>query len=319
MKEVLLAFALFTCITHQSFSQGVSIGIGATAPDSSAILELSAVNKGFLPPRLTTTERDNILNPATGLIIYNTNTHTLNYYNGTQWLNTDPGLTTVTQNISLLNSSTVNGNDGFAYAITDAGFSFLPLPYLNQGYRDTFSTNQVVLYGISTTTFVGNAYAFDSAGVWKPQSLQYVNQGYKATASRNQIVLFGTSNVTGNNGYAYGLAANGTWVTQVLPYMNQGYKSIASENQVVLYGTTNTGNPGIAFAFKTDGTWISQTLPYLNQGYKSTASRNQIVVFGTSNVIGSSGSAFLLTSNGNWVSQSLPYIIQGYGSSSTRN
>ena len=42
--------------------------------------------KGFLLPRMTTTQRDAISSPATGLMVYDTTGNTLDVYNGTQWL-----------------------------------------------------------------------------------------------------------------------------------------------------------------------------------------------------------------------------------------
>jgi hypothetical protein len=48
------------------------VGIGTTAPDISSILDVSANSKGLLMPRLTTLEREAIVSPATGLMIYNT-------------------------------------------------------------------------------------------------------------------------------------------------------------------------------------------------------------------------------------------------------
>ena len=61
-----------------------SVGIGAT-PTASAALEVSSTSKGLLPPRLTTTQRDAIASPATGLTLYNTTTGRLNTWNGTSW------------------------------------------------------------------------------------------------------------------------------------------------------------------------------------------------------------------------------------------
>jgi hypothetical protein len=40
---------------------------------------------GFIPPKMTTVERNNIKNPAEGLTIYNTTTHKLNIFTGTVW------------------------------------------------------------------------------------------------------------------------------------------------------------------------------------------------------------------------------------------
>ena len=42
-------------------------------------------NKGFLPPRMSTTQRNNISGPVSGLIIYNTTTGKLNLYGASYW------------------------------------------------------------------------------------------------------------------------------------------------------------------------------------------------------------------------------------------
>lgn len=56
----------------QIFDNGTSIGIGTTSPNSSAILDLSATTKGFLPPRMTESERLAISSPTIGLMVYQT-------------------------------------------------------------------------------------------------------------------------------------------------------------------------------------------------------------------------------------------------------
>ncbi len=67
-----------------ALSSGGSVGIGGAAP-ASAALAVTSTTKGFLPPRMTLTERDAIGVPAAGLTVYNTTTNQLNTWNGTQW------------------------------------------------------------------------------------------------------------------------------------------------------------------------------------------------------------------------------------------
>ena len=57
-----------------------NIGIGTTSP--SKILDITSTTSGFLPPRMTTTQRDAISSPIAGEIIYNTTTNVLNFYDG---------------------------------------------------------------------------------------------------------------------------------------------------------------------------------------------------------------------------------------------
>jgi hypothetical protein len=61
-----------------------NVGIGGTA-NAAAILDAASTTKGFLPPRMTTAQRDAITTPPAGLMVYNTSTNKLNFYNGSAW------------------------------------------------------------------------------------------------------------------------------------------------------------------------------------------------------------------------------------------
>jgi hypothetical protein len=52
---------------------------------ASALLELTSTTRGFLPPRMTTTQKNAIATPASGLVVYDTTTNKLACYNGTTW------------------------------------------------------------------------------------------------------------------------------------------------------------------------------------------------------------------------------------------
>ncbi|OXA65971.1 hypothetical protein B0A58_16035, partial [Flavobacterium branchiophilum NBRC 15030 = ATCC 35035] len=65
MKK-LLTFLIFTA----SISGIAQVGIGTTNPDVSSILDVKSTSKGFLPPRMTQSNRDGIATPANGLLIY---------------------------------------------------------------------------------------------------------------------------------------------------------------------------------------------------------------------------------------------------------
>lgn len=62
-----------------------SVITGGTSVNASSQLQVDSTTKGFLPPRMTTTQRDAISSPATGLMVYNTTTLATNVYNGTGW------------------------------------------------------------------------------------------------------------------------------------------------------------------------------------------------------------------------------------------
>lgn len=61
-------------------------GIGTTTPDHSSLLDIVSISKGVLIPRMTVTQRNAIIKPSTGLLIFQTNsTPGFYYYNGIKW------------------------------------------------------------------------------------------------------------------------------------------------------------------------------------------------------------------------------------------
>lgn len=62
-----------------------NVGFGTATPDASAKVDVSSTTQGFLPPRMTTIQRDAISSPASGLMVFNTTTSKMNFYNGSAW------------------------------------------------------------------------------------------------------------------------------------------------------------------------------------------------------------------------------------------
>jgi len=90
-------FAMLTLAFIGLSTATAQVGIGTETPDPSAKLDLTSSSQGFLPPRMTEAERNNITTPATGLIIYCTDCGTdgeLQVYNGTDWTNVVGGAAT---------------------------------------------------------------------------------------------------------------------------------------------------------------------------------------------------------------------------------
>lgn len=82
MKKAFV-FILFFLMQH-SYSQ---VGIGTTSPDNSATLDVTSISSGVLIPRMTQIQKNAIISPATGLLIYqNDGVSGFWYYNGTAWI-----------------------------------------------------------------------------------------------------------------------------------------------------------------------------------------------------------------------------------------
>lgn len=76
---------IFTVLLTLSASLLAQVGVGTTNPHSSSILEINSSNKGFLPPRMSLSQRKKINSPANGLLIYNTTLNCIQIFNGTDW------------------------------------------------------------------------------------------------------------------------------------------------------------------------------------------------------------------------------------------
>jgi len=111
MKNLSYKLIIFLCVHSISFAQ---VGIGTTAPDASSILDVESINQGVLVPRLTTLQENAIVNPATGLLIYNTECKEFRFNRGTtaspDWMKTSRNASVKYSNNTSDTSVNVNSN-----------------------------------------------------------------------------------------------------------------------------------------------------------------------------------------------------------------
>ena len=84
-----LAFSYSICSgqVHSNSEIPLSVNTDGASPDPSSILELSSTDKGVLVPRMTSTERMAIVNPAEGLYVYQKDLEEgFYYFDGNNWL-----------------------------------------------------------------------------------------------------------------------------------------------------------------------------------------------------------------------------------------
>ncbi|MEM6398384.1 MAG: right-handed parallel beta-helix repeat-containing protein [Bacteroidota bacterium] len=82
MKQLSQYFLMLSLLlaSNQLFAQ-ISINSENTDPDPSAMLDVQSTTSGFLTPRMTQAQRDAIADPATSLLIYQTDNDPGYYYN----------------------------------------------------------------------------------------------------------------------------------------------------------------------------------------------------------------------------------------------
>jgi hypothetical protein len=84
-KDLCVAYDGASFYANSRIITGATLAMGTASPNSRALIDMTSTTKGFLPPRMTTTQRDAIGTPPAGLIVYNSTTNKLNFYNGSAW------------------------------------------------------------------------------------------------------------------------------------------------------------------------------------------------------------------------------------------
>jgi len=147
MKKLFFLIFLQLLITSSLFAQ-VGINVDNSAPDPSAMLDVKSTTKGFLPPRMNTTQRDAIATTVTGLVIFNTDCNDLQLFNGTGWIPVGNSGTVSTP-------GTITGNANPCINAAGETYSISALPGAT-GYMWTVPTGSAITGGQGTTSITVN-------------------------------------------------------------------------------------------------------------------------------------------------------------------
>jgi len=137
-------------------SAQVGINNDGSQPNNSSMLDIKSTEKGFLPPRMNTTQRDAIGLPATGLIIFNSDCNDIQLFNGTGWV-------PIGNTGSLSAPGLISGNASPCVNSTGITYSILPVSGAT-GYNWTVPPGAIITAGQGTTSITVN-YASTSGEI----------------------------------------------------------------------------------------------------------------------------------------------------------
>ncbi len=215
------------------------VGIGTSSPAGSSQLDVSSTTKGLLPPRMTTSQRDAISSPATGLQIYNTDNRAIETYTGTstEWFTLGRGKGGVSSNTAL-------------------GVKTL---FMNTTGQDNTATGY---YSLFNNTTGGKNSAFGRSALYNNSiGVQNTAVGYYAlydnTANYNTAVgyLSAENNSSGTHNSAMGIMAlrtntTGSYNTALgghSLYLNATGSNNTAIGRYALYRNTNNHNTAIGY------------------------------------------------------------------------
>ncbi len=201
-KQILLIAAIVIG-TGKSFSQNIAVNATGDLPDTSAMLDVSSTVKGFLAPRMTTAQQNAIPLPAKGLLLFNTNTNSLNINLGTYASPSWVALSTGSNNFT-------TGTAGNDFNIQSSGSDYtLNIPDAGTTARGLITTGSQTLAGAKT---------FNSAATFNSSltvSGTVTLSGTATGSSSDQLLTVNASGVVGKIDVA-DLAVSGGYAPTVI-------------------------------------------------------------------------------------------------------
>lgn len=165
----LLSLVVLFAIVTTTSAQVIISDDGSTSADDSAVLEAKSTSKGFLAPRMTTTQRDAISSPVAGLLIFDTDKKQFYVYSGTAWVTSASNWLGSTTRIKLLPTDFVGTLVGSGKGATGVSAVYSDDGSNNYGMETSGADNGFLVANISipngykatTITIYGNEATAD--------------------------------------------------------------------------------------------------------------------------------------------------------------
>ncbi|NTW33924.1 MAG: hypothetical protein HGB12_15130, partial [Bacteroidetes bacterium] len=144
----LIIFNGFMQLPLLTNGQGASINSNGNPADTSAMLDVSSTTQGVLLPRMTTSQRNAINLPATGLIIYNIDCNSFNYNAGTP---SAPNWLPLNAIDLLATPETISGSSDVCSNLSGVTYSIIPVSGATL-YNWSLPVGATITAGIGTSS-----------------------------------------------------------------------------------------------------------------------------------------------------------------------
>jgi N-acetylneuraminic acid mutarotase len=295
MRKIIFSILLIVAVMAVDAQ---SVGIGTTTPHNSAQLDIASTSRGILIPRLSTVQRDAIVNPANGLMIYNSTEKQYNYFNGSRWQNVNgipKGAMVIGER---LNDSTIM-KEGYTYEgfmtqdLKKQVFGDTTIPAFNwylgnrNDYQNVAAPAEATISGFTGSLLV--SFSADTTYIYNPQAdnwtllvvppqyihtLEAVIKGGSVVWTGSQFLLWGGYNLSCSNIYPYpctrmlsrsGLKYNpATNVWDSIPSLTAPdarykHRAVWTGTEMLIWGGVNSGEETSTSYLNTGGRYNPQT------------------------------------------------------------
>ncbi len=250
MKSIIkITITLYLILTTYYLSTAqVAINETGNNPDASAMLDIQSTDKGILIPRMTTAQRTNISNAATGLLVFDNDTGGFWFYNGSTWQELSNGKATMIADADADTKIEVEAAaDEDSIRMTIAGTERLVIR--ENGYGGTLLSTP----NNGQSVFLGEgAGNLSKIGTGPAKSKNNAFIGYKAgalnTSGKGNVflgTLSGASNTSGDDNIFLGNnagLANTTGNENIFIGSNTGQNNIDGEDNIFIGNETGNYN-----------------------------------------------------------------------------
>jgi len=280
---------LMSCCYNQAQVVLEKVGDNPTIILPSAALEVASTTKGFLPPRMTNTQRNAIIDPVEGLIVYCTdcNPKCAYLFNGTNWV---PLNGTFFTQLASLNCAGATSNGTLIQGTVASGVSSVVSYtggnggiYTDQSYSSTGVTGLTATLAAGTLAYGAGTLTYTITGTPSSSGIASfaINLGGQTCALTRPVYIsdraYGlTINGANNHNFVYGTVtgADGkTWLNNNLGahYANVNHASFNPAQQATSatdhlaygslfqWGRAADGHELITYTNGTNGTAVNGT------------------------------------------------------------